>query len=88
MSVEIARRVRVTIARELSCPLTRLTDSTEFRRHLGVAGLAPVRAALDDEFGIALTPREVAFCQTVGTAIDLVRSKLENGACFDRRGGR
>jgi acyl carrier protein len=85
MSVDVGRRVRVIIARQLAVPLTRLTDSAEFRRDLGVPGLAMVRTALDDEFGIALTNREIDFCQTVGTAIDLIKSKLENGGAFDRR---
>lgn len=87
--VETARRVRVVIARELACPLSRLTDGADFRRDLGADSLDLVNVprALEDEFGISLTDGEVEFCQTVGTAIDVIRSKLENGGRFDRRTG-
>jgi acyl carrier protein len=80
--VAIARRVRVVIARELCCPLPRLTDAAEFRRDLGADSLdlVSVPAALEEEFSIRLSDAEVEFCQTIGTAIDLVRSKLENKA--------
>jgi len=80
--VEIGRRARVIIARELACPLRRLTDGAEFRRDLGADSLdlVAVPAALEEEFGIRLTDAEVEFCQTVGTAIDVIRTKLENRA--------
>lgn len=80
--VETARRVRVTIARELACPVTRLCDNAEFRRDLGADSLDLVQIpqALEVEFGILLSDDEVEFVQTVGTAIDLVRTKLENKA--------
>lgn len=85
--VELSRRVRVTIARELACPLSRLKDAAEFRRDLGADSLdlVTIPRALEDEFSIVLTDEEVDFCQTVGTAIDVIRAKLENGAAFDRR---
>lgn len=85
--VDIGRRVRVTIARELCCALLRLTDAAEFRRDLGADSLDLVNVprALEDEFGIVLSDQEVEFCQTVGTTIDVIRSKLENGEAFDRR---
>jgi acyl carrier protein len=89
MSVDVGRRVRVTIARELACPLSRLSDGADFRRDLGADSLdlVGIPHALEDEFGVSLTDGEVEFCQTVGTAIDVIRSKLENGARFDRRAG-
>jgi acyl carrier protein len=85
--VELGRRVRVTIARELNCPLPRLTDAAELRRDLGADSLdlAALPAALEEEFDIVLTDDEVDFCQTIGTAVDLIRSKLENGCGFDHR---
>lgn len=85
--VAIGRRARVVIARELGCPLPRLTDAADFRRDLGADSLdlENVPRALEDEFDIVLTDDEVEFCQTVGTAIDVIRSKLENGERFDRR---
>jgi acyl carrier protein len=85
--VDLGRRVRVTIARELHCPLTRLRDGAEFRRDLGADSLdlVTIPRALEDEFSIQLTDAEIDFCQTVGTLVDVIRSKLENGAAFDRR---
>lgn len=79
--VEIGRRVRVVIARELGCPL-RLADDCEFRRDLGADSLdlVAIPAAIEDEFSIRLSDAEVEFCQTIGTAIDVVRTKLENKA--------
>lgn len=90
MTVDTARRVRITIARELACPLARLTEGADFRRDLGADSLdlVQVPAALEDEFGIRLSDAEVEFCQTVGTAIDLIRTKLENRACGQRAGAR
>jgi acyl carrier protein len=78
--VEIGRRARVAIARELGCPIRRLTDAAEFRRDLGADSLdlITVPHALEEEFGIRFTDRDIEFCQTIGTAVDLVRTKLEN----------
>lgn len=85
--VEIGRRVRVTLARVLACPMHRLTDAAEFRRDLGADSLdlVAVPAALEDEFDLVLSDDEVEFCQTIGTAIDVIRAKLENGDMLDRR---
>jgi len=78
--VDITRRARVIIARELACPLKRLTDNADFRRDLGADSLdlVGIPHALEDEFGIRFSDDEVEFTQTIGTAIDLVRTKLEN----------
>lgn len=78
--VEIGRRARVVIARELGCPMRRLGDGADFRRDLAADSLDLVNIphALEEEFGIRFSDDEVAFCQTVGTAADLIRTKLEN----------
>ena len=78
--VETARRARVIIARVLAVPVSRLHDDADFRRDLGADSLdlVEVPAALEHEFGIRLSDEEVEFCQTVGTAIDVIRTKLEN----------
>lgn len=78
--VEVARRVRVTIAIALSVRMRDLADNVEFRRDLGADSLDLVTLpmALEEEFGIRFSDDEVEFTQTVGTAVDLVRSKLEN----------
>jgi acyl carrier protein len=84
----IERRTRLVIARELAVPVRVVVDHADFRRDLGADSLDLVNVprALEDEFGIAFSDDQVEFCQTVGTAIDLIESKLENGAAFDRRG--
>lgn len=78
--VEIGRRARVVIAQELAQPIRKLSDDAEFVRDLGADSLDLVSlpAALEEEFAIRLTDEEVAFAQTVGTAVDLIRTKLEN----------
>jgi acyl carrier protein len=78
--VEIGRRARIVIARELACPIKRLADGADFRRDLGADSLDLINVphALEEEFGVRFSDDEVAFTQTVGTAIDLVRTKLEN----------
>lgn len=76
----IDRRARIVIARELIQPLRRVTDGATFRGDLGADSLDMVQLprAIEDEFGIILSDDEVTFCQTVGTAIDLIETKLEN----------
>lgn len=78
--VEIGRRVRIVIGRELACPIKRLGDNCDFRRDLGADSLdlVAIPQALEEEFGVRFTDDEVEFTQTIGTAIDLVRTKLEN----------
>jgi acyl carrier protein len=58
----------------------RVTEAAEFRRDLGADSLdlAEIPVLIEEEFGIRFNDDEVAFCQTVGTAIDLIESKLEN----------
>lgn len=76
---DVARRARLLIARELLTSPARLTDATEFRA-LGAddKDMAVVRTAAEAEFGIKITLRELAFCETVGTLSDLIETKLEN----------
>lgn len=66
--LDVARRARLVIARELACPMRRLTDGADFRRDLGADSLDLVRVphALEEEFGIRLSDDEVEFCKTVG----------------------
>lgn len=80
---DISRRARMVIGQELICNWTKISDASEFTRDLGADSLDMVSLprALEDEFGIILTDDEVGFCQTVGTAIDLIETKLENRAC-------
>jgi acyl carrier protein len=78
---EIERRARLVIARELSVHPARIREDAEFRRDLAADSLDMVQlpAALEEEFGIAISDDEVEFATTVGTAIDIIEAKLEQG---------
>lgn len=79
---EIERRARLVLVRELGVNGAKVTEDAEFRCDLGADSLDMVRipAALEEEFGIAITDDDVDFCETVGTAIDLIAAKLERQA--------
>jgi len=79
---DIEQRARMVIAQTLICHPSRAIDSAEFKM-LGAddGDMAEVKLAVEAEFGIRITLRELAFSQTVGTLIDLVETKLENRAC-------
>lgn len=80
---EITRRVRLVLVTELGIPPARVRDGAEFRRDLGADSLDMVQVprALEEEFGIRFSDDEVSFCETVGTAIDLIEQKMDNRAC-------
>lgn len=80
MSRDIIRRARLVMAQELGCALRLLTDDAEFRRDLRADSLDLVTLpiALENEFGVRFSDDEVEFTQTVGTALDLLLSKLQN----------
>jgi len=88
--VEIDRRARMVIGRELIVSMMKIRDDSEFVAHLGADSLDMVTlvAALEEEFRIEISDDDVAFCQTVGTAIDVIAAKLENGGALDRRAKR
>lgn len=77
---EIERRARGLIAAQLLSNPFKITDASEFARDLGAneQDMADVRLGLEAEFGIKISLKELAFAETVGTAIDLVETKLEN----------
>lgn len=76
----IAHRARLVVARELIVNPHRIVESSEFRADLEADSLdmAQLWRAIEAEFGIRISDDEAAFCQTVGTAIDLIETKLEN----------
>jgi acyl carrier protein len=80
---ETTSHLRFLLIAQLGCPPARIRDDAEFRRDLGADSLdlAEIPALIEEEFGIILSDDEVAFCETVGTAIDLIETKLENRAC-------
>lgn len=75
----IGRRARLVIARELRISVPQISDNSEFRADLKADSLDVVglTMALEMEFGVEITDDEADFCQTVGTAIDLIEAKLE-----------
>lgn len=77
---DIERGAKLVIGQELLFNPQKITDNSEFARDLQADRLdmRDVRAALEQRFGIKITEREMGFCQTVGTAIDLIETKLEN----------
>lgn len=80
---DVAQRVRIVLVRELRCPASKVNEDAEFAADLGASSLDKIgiASALEEEFGVRLSDREVSFCETVGTAIDLVETKLENRSC-------
>lgn len=84
---EVERRMRTVIARELVVPVARVTDQASFRDQLGADSLDMVTLtrAIEEEFKVPVTDDEAEFCQTVGTAIELLWFKLERGGAHDRR---
>lgn len=79
---EIERRARLVIVRQLACDPARVTESAEFRSHLKADSLDVVSLtmALEEEFSVAVSDDEAAFCETVGTAFDLIENKLERAS--------
>lgn len=76
---EIEQRARMAIARELCVAPSRIRETSDFRADLGADSLDMVKvvAALEDEFKVSVSDDEAAFCQTVGTALDLIENKIE-----------
>lgn len=87
---DVERRARLVIGQELMVNPMKIRDDSEFVAHLGADSLDMVTlvAALEDEFRIEITDDDVAFAQTVGTAVDLIAAKIEQGSQFDRRAAR
>ncbi len=89
---DIVRQGRVVIARELAIDLRKVDEDADFRADLGADSLDIVHltASLEDEFGIQISDDEAEFCQTVGTAFDIIESKIEHllvSQRLDRRHG-
>lgn len=76
---EISQSVRQLTVQLLGCNPARVHDDADFRTDLGGSpdGIAAMFAGLKSRFQISISDREMAFCQTVGTATDLVENKVE-----------
>lgn len=77
---DIELRARAVIARELGCDVGKVRDDADFRADLKADSLDMVQqpAALEEEFGVQISDDEAEFCETVGTAIDVIWSKIDN----------
>jgi acyl carrier protein len=71
-------RLRLVLADEVGADPARVTERAEFAA-LGVDSLAKAAlvSRLEDEFAIRISDDEVAFCETVATALDLIETKIE-----------
>lgn len=74
------RRVRAIIAGHLNVAIARVQDNADFRLDLKADSLdlVEIPALLEEAFAIRISDDEAEFCESVGTAIDLVETKLEN----------
>lgn len=83
---ELSLAVREVIVSALGCPPARAVDNAELRSlNSSEARTARLFDALRARFAVSISPREAAFCETVGTVIDLIETKLERGSALDRR---
>ena len=79
--------MRQRIAECLRCHPSKINEQADLRQ-LGATPdrLALLFASLSGRFLIAITPEEMAFCQSVGTVTDLIENKLElRSLCSGRR---
>lgn len=77
---EIERRARLVIVQQLAVSPRDVHETADFSADLKADSLDMVSLtmALEEEFDIAVSDDEAAFCETVGTAFDLIETKLEN----------
>lgn len=75
----IEQRARLVVARELCVTPAKITDQADFRDQLGADSLdlVTLTSALEEEFKIQVTDDDAEFCETFGTAVDLIEAKLE-----------
>ena len=83
---DILRRSRLVIGRELLVNPLKVAEQSDFRADLAADSLdmVDVHRAIEDEFGVTLSDEQCAFCQTVGTLVDLIENKLEAAASGGR----
>lgn len=77
---EIESLVREIVAEELGEAFENVTIESNFVEDFGVdsADMVSLVMELEDEFGISITDTDAEACKTVGDAIRLVKSRLDN----------
>lgn len=76
---DLESRARPIIAQALNVLPSRIRDGADFRTDLLASSeqLTMLFKLLGATFGIRISSDEAAFCQTAGTAFDLIENKIE-----------
>ncbi len=75
--VDVLTQVQQITAKVLGVPEASVTESADLRADLGADAtqMEALAAALEEAFGIDLSPEEIDSLTTVGSVVDLVKSK-------------
>ena len=79
MPDDVQQRVKQVVARVLGCDADSLTDSTRFANDLGAESLDSIKlvVAFEEEFGIEMDEEAALQVQSVGKAVEFIRSTIE-----------
>jgi acyl carrier protein len=80
MTEDIAAKVKAIIAESLGVDINEVTENASFVNDLGADSLDNVELVmtLEEQFGIEIPDEDAEKIQTVGQAIEYIKSKLEN----------
>jgi len=80
MTEDIAAKVKAIIAESLGVDINEVTESASFVNDLGADSLDNVELVmtLEEQFGIEIPDEDAEKIQTVGQAIEYIKSKLGN----------
>ena len=75
--VDVLAQVQQITAQVLGVPEAKVTENADLRTDLGAsdAQMKALAAALEDAFGISLSQEDIDNLTTVGSIVDLVKSK-------------
>ena len=76
-SVDVMAQVQQITAQVLDVPEAKVTENADLRRDLGAdsAKMQALATALEDAFGINISPTDIENLTTVGSVVALVQSK-------------
>jgi acyl carrier protein len=80
MTEDIAAKVKAIIAESLGVDMNEVTENASFVNDLGADSLDNVELVmtLEEQFGIEIPDEDAEKIQTVGQAIEYIKSKLGN----------
>jgi acyl carrier protein len=80
MTEDIAAKVKAIIAESLGVDINEVTENASFVNDLGADSLDNVELVmtLEEQFGIEIPDEDAEKIQTVGQAIEYIKSKLGN----------